>query len=141
IQKLPVYSVLFSLVVAIELLLVDWIRKASRNEDEWLNHLGKEQRKLIEMRWKQANRRNLELDRLSCATFGQELRSARGLGLFGNDLTWFENLKVLGVLRDLVCHAAKFAPTAEQAQMIPGQVRNAQAVAVWLQRKITEVPV
>src|SRR5690606_4928245 len=40
IQKLPVYSVLFSLVVAAEMLLMDWIRKASGGDDEvWLRHL------------------------------------------------------------------------------------------------------
>lgn len=36
VQKLPVYSVLFSLVIAVELLLMEWIRmRCSTNANEW----------------------------------------------------------------------------------------------------------
>jgi len=133
IQKLPVYSVLFSLLVAVEMLLMDRIRKACQdNEDGWLEHLRPGQRKSVEKYWNNALEKNLAIDRLSCASFGQEIEAALGLGLFKQHDEHYRGLKGLAALRDQVCHAIEFAPTPEQALMIPAQVRAAQSIAAWL---------
>lgn len=137
IQKLPVYSVLFSLVLAVEMLLMDWIRKAcGANENAWLDHLDGRQRGTLEKHWKDALKKNLAIDRLSCASFGQEIRAAVGLGLFrGNDKR-HKSVKELETLRNQICHAAEFALAPEQALTIPRHVRDAQAGATWLQTQI-----
>ena len=139
IQKLPVYSVLFSLVVAVELLLMDWIRKKCReNQDEWLAHLTERQRGIIEKHWKDALKENLAIDRLSCAAFGQEIQAAMGLGLFDKHDDQCTKLKALEQLRHQVCHATEFAPNLPQALKIPSQVRDAHSVTLWLQEQIAK---
>jgi hypothetical protein len=140
IQKLPVYSVLFGLVIAVEMLLVEWIRRScGSSENAWLEHLNKTQRGGVERHWKDASDRNLALDRLSCASFGQEIQAARGLGLFKGSEAHHEKLKALEALRHQICHAAEIALTPEQALTIPNQVRNAHATASWLHGQIEEL--
>jgi hypothetical protein len=137
VQKLPVYSVLFSLLVAVEMLLMDWIRAAcGLKEDQWLDFLRSGQRSAIERHWNEAVKQNLGIDRLSCATFGQEIDAANGLGLFKDSEGRRKGLEALATLRNKVCHAAEFAPTPELALTIPGQIRNAHALAAWLQAQI-----
>jgi hypothetical protein len=140
IQKLPVYSVLFGLVIAVEMLLVDWIRKTcGTDQDAWLEHLKKTQRGSVERYWKEASDRNLAIDRLSCASFGQEIQAAEGLGLFKMTEAHHRKLKALEALRHQICHAAEIALTPEQALTIPNHVRNAHATASWLQARIEEL--
>jgi len=133
VQKLPVYSVLFSLVIAVEMLLMDCIRNVcDADKDGWLAYLREGQRKSVEKYWKNALKKNLAIDRLSCASFGQEIEAAAGLGLFKHHDERHRGLKELAVLRDQVCHAIEFAPTPEQALKIPSHVRTAQSTATWL---------
>ncbi|MCC6474796.1 MAG: hypothetical protein IT514_13740 [Burkholderiales bacterium] len=140
IQELPVYSVLFGLVIPVEMLLVDWIRKTcGSKQNAWLDLLEKKQRGIVERYWKDANKRNLAIDRLSCASFGQEIQAAQGLGLFEGTETHYAQLKALETLRHQICHAAEIALTPEQALTIPNQVRNAHAMASWLQAEIQDL--
>lgn len=137
IQRLPVYSVLFSLVLAVEMLLMDWIRKTcGADENAWLEHLDRRQQGVIEKHWNETLKKNLAIDHLSCATFGQEIRAAVGLGLFRNNDKRHVSFKELETLRNKICHAAEFALAPEQALTIPRHVRDAQAVATWLQTQI-----
>lgn len=137
IQKLPVYPVLFGVVIAVEMLLMEWIRtRCGANPDAWLDLLHTKQRNAIETHWDKARSQNLAIDRLSCASFGQELRAAAGLGLFEGDDERRESLQALEELRHQVCHASEFALTPEQALKIPAQVRQARDAASWLQTKI-----
>lgn len=137
IQKLPVYSVLFSLVVAVEMLLMDLIRKTChKNQDEWMTHLSERQQGIVERHWRDAVRENLAIDRLSCAAFGQEIQAAVGLGLFNNQEAQCLKVKALEKLRHQVCHATEFAPNLTQALKIPSNVRDAQSVISWLQEQI-----
>lgn len=138
-QRLPVYSLLFSLLIAVEVLLVEWIRGACREQpDAWMQHLHPKQRKVIENHWKEAVANNLAIDRLSCASFSHEIAAARGLGLFAAEPTREGELSSLKQLRDRVCHATEFAPTAEQALQVPAQARKARELAQWLADKINE---
>ncbi|MEW5882369.1 MAG: hypothetical protein AB1761_18260 [Pseudomonadota bacterium] len=138
-QRLPVYSLLFSLLIAVEVLLVEWIRNACGDQaDAWMQHLGPKRRKEIERHWKAAEAKNLGIDRLSCASFGQEIAAARGLGLFASEPAREHELLSLKQLRDCVCHAMEFAPTAEYALEIPLQARKARALAQWLVERINE---
>jgi hypothetical protein len=137
VQKLPVYSVLFSLLNAVEMVLMDWIRNACRaNKDHWLQYLSKTQQRAIEHNWDKAAKENLAIDRLSCATFGQEIQAAAGLGLFEDALEYRESLLALAKLRNTVYHAAEFALTPEQALKLPKHVRDAQSVTSWLRKQI-----
>jgi hypothetical protein len=137
VQKLPVYSVLFGLLIAIEILLMDWIRKTlGADRDAWLCQLNVGQRSSIDKHWKRATKSNIAIDRLSCASFGQEIRAASGLGLFKGDDGRQQSFKALRTLRNQICHAMEFALTPEQALTIPALVRDAEAVATWLQERI-----
>lgn len=136
VQKLPVYAVLFSLVVAVEMLLMDWIRQVSRGDDEvWLQHL-KAQQKKIERHWNERQDDKMDIDRLSVASFGDEIIAAEGLGLFRNHADQKERIERLADLRNLVCHAIEFAPTSEHALKIPEHVRNACALIEWLSEQL-----
>jgi hypothetical protein len=138
-QRLPVYSLIFSLLIAVEVLLVEWIRGACRDQaDAWMQHLRPQQRKVIESHWQQAVKNNLAIDRLSCASFSHEIAAARGLGLFAAECAREEELSSLKQLRDRVCHAMGFAPTAEHALQVPAQVRKAREVAQWLVERINQ---
>lgn len=139
VQKLPVYAVLFSLVVAVEMLLMDWIRRASRGDDEvWFQYLDRDQRRKVETHWKQRKNDNMDIDRLSVASFGQEVTAAEGLGLFKGHADQLECIKRLENLRHQVCHAMEVAPTSEQALKIPEHVRNACALIEWLSEQLDE---
>lgn len=140
IQKLPVYSVLFSLVVAVEMLLIEWIRKACRtNQDEWLSCLPKNDKDQIERYWQNAVSENLAIDRLSCASFGQEIKAAISMGLFKNNDSHLANIEALVKLRNKVCHAKEFASNLTQALKLPSEARNAHSIIIWLQERIEKV--
>jgi hypothetical protein len=140
VQKLPVYSVLFSLLNAVEMVLMDSIRNTcGANKDHWLQYLSKTQQRAIEHNWDKAAKENLAIDRLSCATFGQEIQAAAGLGLFEDALEYRESLLALAKLRNTVYHAAEFALTPEQALKLPKHVRDAQSVTSWLRKQIKGV--
>src|SRR5262249_21323024 len=65
-QKLPVYALLFGLVIAIEMLLTEWMRSACQaTPDAWLKHLAPDQHKIVERYWTKAQRDNVAIDRLS----------------------------------------------------------------------------
>lgn len=138
-QKLPVYALIFGLAIAVEMLLMDWVRKTcGATPDEWLDQLMPKQRSAIEKHWTDAQRNNVAIDRLSCASFGQEIRAAIGLGLFVRNDDTHRRFLALKRLRDQVCHAMEFAPTPEHAVQISAQVRDAQALAAWLQHILEE---
>jgi hypothetical protein len=137
IQKLPVYSVLFSLLIAVEMSLMEWIRKrCGKDQDAWLARLEDNQQRDIERHWKQAQEKNLNIDRLNCASFHHEIVAAEGFGLFTGHADQQERLENLKALRNMVYHAAEFAPNAEEALKIPARVRDAHTVAAWLQEQI-----
>jgi hypothetical protein len=137
VQKLPVYGLLFGLLIAVEMLLMDWIRKACSDEpDAWLNLLVHKQRKSIESNWLDAVQKDLTIDRLALASFGQEIQAAAGLGLFSGNEQRRHDMDELKALRDLVFHAAEFAPTPAHALRIPQYTRNAQAMATWLNERV-----
>ncbi len=137
IQKLPVYSILFSLVIVIEMLLMAWIRQeCGSDEDRWLGHLTKRDRREINNHWERAKKRKVDLDRLSYASLGQEIRAASALGLFFDRKDWEKRLKAVQRLRNRVFHANEVAPTPEEAAKIPPQVRELQKIVGWLQEQI-----
>lgn len=139
IQKLPVYCVLYSLLISIEMLLMGLIRKACKAEPEkWLGYLDRESKRKIEDYWEKSLRENLALDRLSCASFGNELIAADGLGLISSDDSAI--LRRLNGLRDLVSHGKEFALTLDRALGIPALVREALEIQVVLEDKLEGLP-
>jgi hypothetical protein len=138
-QRLPVYLLLFSLLIAVEVLLVEWIRKAcGPNPDAWLAHLTRGQREMIDQHWRNAVRDNLAIDRLECASFGHEIAAVRALGLFKRGEATEAHLLALRDLRNRVYHAMKFAPSAEDALMVSAQAGSAQDLAAWLLQRFNE---
>jgi hypothetical protein len=137
VQKLPVYSVLFSLLIAVEMLLIDWVRKRCRNApDEWFRILDKPQRNKIEKDWQDALSKNMAIDRISCASFPNEIEAAKRLGLFEKDEDQHAKFEQLKSLRNQVCHAFELAPNLTQALKLPCLVRNALEVINFLHQKI-----
>lgn len=138
-QRLPVYSLLFSLLIAVEVLLVEWVRKAcGPSPDAWLAGLTRGQREAIDRHWREAVRKNLAIDRLECASFGHEIAAARALGLFKTREARLAQLLSLKDLRNRVYHAMKFAPSADDALRVSAQARSARDLAAWLQQRINE---
>ena len=126
IQKLPVYCVVFALLMSVEMLLMEWIRRECRMEpDRWLSQLDDESRRRIEKHWKRAQQRNVALDRLSCASFADELNAARRLRLFSAKPDAIDTLERLKDLRNLICHGMEIALTPDRALEIPADVRAA----------------
>ena len=139
-QRLPVYSVLFSLVVAVEMLLMDWIRRASVDDEDWLQHLKSGDRRQIERYWERRRAENLHVDRLAVASFTHELTAADGLGLFRDDASRRGALERLIGLRDQVYHGIDIAPTAAHALELPDHARNALSLVAWLHAQINDLP-
>ncbi len=124
IQKLPVYCVLYSLLMSVEMLLMECIRKTCRDaQDKWMTYLNGSAKKKIENHWKQAQQKNVALDRLSCASFRNELVAAQGLGIVS--AADGAALERLNELRDLVCHGKEIALSPDRALQIPEHVRDA----------------
>ena len=133
VQKLPVYPLLFGLLIAVELLLVDWLRQACGDRpDAWLVHLNPQQRRTIEKHWQDAQQRDLAIDKLALASFSHEIQAAAAMDLFVGHEQQLVAIKGLKDLRNLVCHAAEFAPNPEQALRIPPLARSAEALSTWL---------
>jgi hypothetical protein len=136
-QRLPVYSLLFGLVIAVEALLVEWIRRACHDDtDAWLFHLDSHRKREIEKYFVKAQRANVAIDRLSCASFTDEINAAFGLGLFERGNEHHGRLQALVELRNDVCHAKEFAQTPERALLLPERARDADTLANWLQEAI-----
>ena len=108
---------LFSLLMSVEVLLTEWIRKACRDHpDKWIVYLDHREKKRIESYWKRAQNENVALDKLSCATFAEELAAARGMGLFSSNESVSVSLERLNGLRNLVCHGKEFAYSRSRTQ-------------------------
>jgi len=135
IQKLPVYCVLFSLLISVEMLLMDCIRAVCHDDPEkWMTFLGGK-KKDIEYYWKESQQNNLALlDKLSCASFGHELTAAQGLGLTTADE--FATLERLKELRDSTDHGKEIAFTPDHALKIPARVRDAMKIQAVFQEKL-----
>jgi CBS domain-containing protein len=141
IQKLPVYCVLFSLLMSVEMLLMEWIRKVCQGDpDKWIAHLNDRAKRRIEDYWEQAQKKNVALDKLSCASFTDELTAARGLGLFSSNERASASLERLNELRDLVCHGKEIALTLDRALEIPAHVRDALDVQGVLDNSLKGLP-
>jgi CBS domain-containing protein len=139
IQKLPVYCVLYSLLMSVEMLLMECIRKECRdNPDKWMTKLNSKSKKSIEDYWKEAQQKNVALDRLSCASFGNELVAAKELGIVST--TDGAVLEQLNELRDLVCHGKEIALSPARALQIPALVRSALKIQGVLDRKLKGMP-
>ena len=136
-QRLPVYSLLFGLVIAVEALLVEWIRRACGDEaDAWLRHLESGRQRAVERHFEKARAANVAIDRLSCASFTDEINAALGLGLLTRGDEHHLCLEALVELRNDVCHAKEFAHTPERARQVPARARDADTLANWLQEAI-----
>jgi CBS domain-containing protein len=140
IQKLPVYCVLFSLLISVEMLLMECIRAACHdNPEKWMAHLDKDAKKTIEKYWKESLQKNIALlDKLSCASFWNELTAAQGLGLVTADE--FATLERLKELRDSTAHGKEIAFTPDHALEIPARVRDAMKIQAVLQEKLEGLP-
>lgn len=136
-QRLPVYSLLFALVIAVESLLVEWVRVRCGNApDAWLEHLSRMDREQIERFYTQSKIKNIAIDRLSCASFGQEVKVAIGLGLMREGDERHRAVLDLADLRNSVCHAKEFAATLELALGVPSRAREATGLAHWLEQAL-----
>ena len=136
-QRLPVYSLLFSLVIAVESLLVEWVRiRCNEAPDSWLVHLSRAERDQIDRYYERSKSKNFAIDRLSCATFGQEVKATIGMGLMREGDERHRALLHLAELRNDVCHAKEFAPTLDLALDVPRRVREALALAYWLEQAL-----
>jgi hypothetical protein len=139
IQKLPVYCVLFSLLMSVEMLLMETIRRACQEDpDEWMTHLDSRAIKQIERYWKQANQKNVAIDKLSCASFGDEVTAAEGLGLLSSNES--ATLERLNDLRDLVCHGKEIALTPGRALEIPAHIRDALKLQAVFDKSLKGLP-
>jgi hypothetical protein len=137
IQKLPVYSILFSLSIAVEMLLMELIRKScGANSDAWFELLDESQKGTINKHWDDARKRNLAIDKLYHASLSHEIKAALKLGLFEHDSDEHRQFSDLVDLRNTICHAAEVAPNLEEARKIPARVNNAQNLAKWLQSQL-----
>lgn len=126
-QKLPVYALIFGIVIAVELLLMAAIRRrCGETPNQWLRFLTENERARVERYWKQAVYQNTAIDRLSHASFTNEIKAGVGLGLFGRNGEVHRQLKDLVPLRNQVCHAMEVAPTPAQAMRISATVRDAR---------------
>ncbi len=133
-QRLPVYSLLFGLVIAVEALLVEWIRRCCRDDpDAWIRALSARRQEIIESYYARSQASNVAIDRLSCASLGDEIAAAIGLGLLNAGDANHQRLQELVTLRDDICHAKEFASTPELALKVPQRVRDADALAQWMQ--------
>jgi hypothetical protein len=139
IQKLPVYCVLYSILMSVEMLLMELIRRACKDDpDKWMTYLNREARKKIEDYWEQAKQKNVALDRLSCASFGNELVASKEMGVVST--ADGAVLEQLNELRDLVCHGKEIALSPARALQIPALVRGALKIQDVLDRKLKGMP-
>lgn len=139
IQKLPVYCVLFSLLMSVEMLLMELIRRDCDDvPNKWMDHLHPKTKAKIDEYWIQAQKENIGIDRLSCASFGDELTAAQGLGLLAPDET--ATLRRLKKLRNDVFHGKEIGLVPDRALEIPARVRDAMTIQAVLQEKLKGLP-
>lgn len=139
-QKLPVYALLFGLLMAVEMLLRQWLRRTcGSTPDCWLDHVSDRERKRVEGRWNGARRHNVSIDRLACACLAQEIDAAARLGLFAAADPARDQMEALKTLRNKVCHGQDIGPTASDALKLPGLARSARRLAVRLQGELERI--
>lgn len=136
-QRLPVYALIFQLAIAVEVLLVEWLRARCRDEpDAWLSTLPARDQAQINGYYRAAQRKNVAVDKLTCASFGQEIVAAVQLGLMPADSDEHQQLQALIELRNDVCHAKEFAATPDLALRIPQKLRAADHLATCIRQAL-----
>lgn len=135
-QKMPVYTAIFAVASAVEMLLIRWIRLKVNGDDEaWLQFVEKD-RKQIEKFYKESEEGNVALDRLSCANLSQEVEAARGLRLIDAGSLWDDKLESLIALRNQVCHCKEIALNECRVKVLSRTVRGALEVALFLSERL-----
>jgi hypothetical protein len=132
-QRLPVNTLLFGIVIAVEALLVEWIRDHCRDDrDKWLRFLGRQRQGRIERYYRESMTKNVAIDCLSCASFTDKVEAAIGLGLLARMDVNHVRLEALVELRNDICHVKEFAGTPELALQVPLRARDCDSLAQWL---------
>jgi hypothetical protein len=115
-QKLPVRPAIFYLVTHLELLMGDLIRRNFPNEKTWLDCLSPDRRRKLEDKWKELEKDNLAIDKLSATEFCDKRDLVlRSLSPIVEKSTGSGELKRVEGLRNSVVHAGDYATTRTQA--------------------------
>jgi CBS domain-containing protein len=125
-QKLPVRPALFLLVTHLEILLAEWIRRESPDEERWLALLKKGQRAKIKNSWEDLRDKNLVIDMVSATSFTHKMDAASALGAFADKNSAPADLLEIRELRDSMAHAWDYGTFPEQAQKVPKRIRLAK---------------
>ncbi len=139
-QKLPVFPLVFGVLMTVEQLVVEWLRlKYNGRVDDWILHLDKDDKKQIEKYWDKSCEDNTAIDKLSCAGFRHEYIAAAGSGLFANDSKSLGVLKSCVKIRNEICHGMDIANTRKRGLEFPDIVRSALELIGALQSIVNEM--
>ena len=134
-QKLPVYTVAFAMASVVEMQLMAWIRETTKrshpgDEDAWMKYV--DNRQTIENHYQSSKKANVAIDKLSCASFSEEVDAAVGLGLISDREP---ELRKLIQLRNAVCHGKEIALVKERVEVLSSTIRSAGDLAIYISDK------
>lgn len=126
-QKLPVRPSIFLLITHLELLIAQWIRHHCGTEDEWLDQLRDESRRIqVNDKWAGLQSSNLAIDKLTATEFGDKRDVLLKLWPPASKKRAEKDLGRIERLRNSVAHAGDYALTQENAEKTVTTVRAAR---------------
>jgi hypothetical protein len=138
-QKLAVRPLLFMLVTSVELLLAEWIRQKTAQDEDWLSQLSEGRQDRIRAKWDALQVSNLAIDLVTTTDFCDKRDAFLRLAKFekGTKKATERNLKAIEKLRDSVAHAGDYALTPEKAVEVAKTVRAAKDIIQALQTRLS----
>jgi CBS domain-containing protein len=127
VAKLPVRLVAFTLVIHMEAMLADVIRREGGDDEEWLKRLRPEQRKMVEKRLKRRRKQNIHL--LSPIEVTDLSHKITVVGKLRGQRDFENELRPIVKLRNSLAHAADFV---EECGGVKGLLERLALVEHWI---------
>ncbi len=126
VAKLPVRLMAFTLVIHMEAVMADIIRKEGGNDEDWLKQLHEGQRKTVDGRLKSRRKQNIHLSPIEVTDLSHKITVVSKL----RGLTDLEmELEPIVKLRNSLAHAADFV---EECKGVKGLLERLRLVEHWI---------
>jgi len=136
-QRLPVRAVLFGLITGLEITMMDAIRRAYRNESDWMAALSPGRRAMIEEQKNKSRNVDVYVDTLLFTQFSDKKTLVKNRVLKDKSKKSVEKiLSEIETLRNNVAHANDYAKTPDEARKVCKLVRDLLEIRSLISRSV-----
>ena len=132
-QKLPVRTLIASLIIHVEILMTEFIKKFYKDENEWFIGLRLQRQKRIEGNWKKLREDDLTVDRITVSFFCDKRDGILNKFNFHSFSKGTAKSELINVekLRNSVFHANNYTASIESTK---SSIEAAKLALAWIDR-------